>query len=98
MTALTSLKKDALIKLIGERDAALVAAGRKLEALRLELSIARAQAPLRAAPGPKPQAESYTDYWEYVRAARAWHIARGDKIVTYATREQFNAAHAGVPA
>lgn len=98
MTALTSLKKAELIELIGKRDAELVAAGRKLEALRLELAIAKAQPSLRPAPGPKPTVEQYGDYWEYVRAARAWHIARGEKIVAYATREQFNAAHSGVPA
>jgi hypothetical protein len=49
MPALTKLTKAQLVNMIARLDGELIAKGRELERLRLELSIARASAPARPA-------------------------------------------------
>lgn len=43
----------------------------------------------------RPAPSNFHDYWSYVGACRAWHRARGIKVVSYLDRDQWAAARAG---
>lgn len=43
----------------------------------------------------RPAPSSFLDYWAYVGACRAWHRARGIKVVSYLDRDQWAAARVG---
>lgn len=66
-------------------------AGLLIEKLRLELSVAKANAALPRAAAPtttKPLPADYDGYWDYVRATKKWCYA-ANRPVSYASREQW---------
>lgn len=83
----TKTTRAQLIEIVERQHTELVAQARQLEAMRLELSIARVQ-PARVAPGEKPHPRDFPNYWDYVRAARKWSYA-ANKPVSYATQEDW---------
>lgn len=71
---------------LGAENAALRA---QVAALQMDVEIAR-----KAQPAGRPEPTSFTDYWDYVGACRAHARATRNPVVTYKTRDQFEAAHA----
>lgn len=57
-------------------------------------TVQAAAQPARSVLPPKPLPVEFDDYYAYVNACRTHARAIGSKVVTFATRDQFNAAHA----
>lgn len=72
---------------LGAENAALRA---QVAALQMDVEIAR-KAPEHST---KPEPTAFDDYWAYVGACRAHARATRNPVVTYKTRDQFEAAHA----
>lgn len=71
---------------LGAENAALRA---QVAALQMDVEIAR-----KTAHSGHPEPMAFTDYWDYVGACRAHARATHNPVVTYKTRDQFEAAHA----
>lgn len=84
-TTIASLTND-----VTKLNAELRQAGLLIEQLRLELSIAKANAalPKQAAPAAKPNAVDFDRYWDYVRATKKWCYA-ANRPVSYKSRDQW---------
>lgn len=71
---------------LGAENAALRA---QVAALQMDVEIVR-----KVAHTERPEPTAFTDYWAYVGACRAHARATRNPVVTYKTRDQFEAAHA----
>lgn len=67
-------------------------AGLQLEALRLELSIAKANAALPKQAAAKPEPVEFAGYWDYVRAVKKWSYATNTPV-SYKSQAQWHDAH-----
>lgn len=61
----------------------------QVAALQMDVEIAR-----KTAHTGRPEPAEFSDYWDYVGACRAHARATRNPVVTYKTRDQFEAAHA----
>lgn len=90
MTINTKSTKAQLLGHIAAQDAQLVALGRKIEALRLDVSIAKIDAVATksvATPG-----RSRSAYYAYINQCRREHRERGQRVCGYLTFADWSAA------